>query len=126
MANKHDYLIKKEQVKQNKIAAGLLSEIFPKVSGIMIHMVYFQKSSDKIFLDRSINFFPTSHAYFNMECFSKECSNGGFELTQMIKKLVKARKKTAKGKLVCKGSNDSNIKDHITMSYDINIKYKRK
>ena len=126
MANKHDYLIKKEQCKQKKIAAGFLSEIFPKVSGIMINMVYYQKSSEKIFLDRSINFFPSSYAYFSMECFTKECNNGGFELTPIIKKMVKARKKTSKGKLVCKGTNDAKIKDHMTMSFDINIKYKRK
>ena len=126
MANKHDYLIKKDQVKQKKLAAGLLSEIFPKVSDIKIHMVYFQKLSDKIFLDRSINFFPSSHAYFHMECFSNECSNGGFELTPIITKLVKARKKTSKGKLVCKGINDSHIKDHISMSYDIKINFKRR
>ena len=126
MANKHDYLIKKDQCKQKKIAAGFLTEIFPKVSGIMIHMVYCQKSSDKVFLDRSVNFFPSSYAYFNMECFTTECTNGGFELTPMIKKMVKDRKKTAKGKLVCKGINESNIKNHMTMSYDINIKYKSK
>ncbi len=126
MASRQDYLIKKEHSKQKKLAAGLLSESFPKVSSIKMHMIYCLKSSDKVFLERNINFSPTDHAYFNMECFSKECVNGGFELTPVIKSMVRTRKKTGNGKLVCKGKNDSHTKGHINMSYEINIKYKKK
>ena len=126
MGNKRDYLIKRDQNKQKKLAAGLLSESYPKVSTIFIHMTYIQKQSEKIFLDRTINFSPESYAYFSMECFTKECVDGGFELTPVIKRMVRERKKTGKGELVCKGKNTPPSKGHISMTYEIKIKYKRK
>jgi len=113
-----------EQKKEDKIAAGLVSEHYPKVSGMVIHMTYYQKASNPVLMVRTVNFFPTSYAYFNMECMIKGCVDGGFNLTSVIYNLVKNHKKSAKGKMSCCGKSDSLSPDHAHISYEISIKYK--
>lgn len=123
MVSKQDYLARKEINKQKKLAAGVISKRFPKVSRIVLHMQYYQKSSEKVYMVRTVNFTPSSYAYFNMDCLTKDCVNGGFELTPVIKDLIKKRKKSGKGKLVCNGKYDSGVKGHISIAYEISIEY---
>ncbi|MCE5195485.1 MAG: hypothetical protein LLF28_08585 [Nitrospiraceae bacterium] len=123
MANKQNVLARMELDKKNKIAAGLVSEKFPKVSGMVIHMIYYQRVSELVLMNRTINIFPNDYAYFNMDCMTKECLNGGFDLGPVIKQMVKDRKKTIKGKLVCNGENGTLSSGHSSVSYEINIKY---
>jgi hypothetical protein len=124
MAHRQNYLVRMEQKKEDKIAAGLVSEHYPKVSGMVIHMTYYQKALNPVLMLRTVNFFPTSYAYFNMECMIKGCVDGGFDLTSIIDNLIKNHKKSAKGKMVCCGENDSLSPDHAHISYEISIKYK--
>ncbi len=123
MANKQDYLERKEINKQKKLDSGIISKCFPKVASIVLHMQYYQKTSDRVYMIRTVNFTPSSYAYFHMECLTKDCLNGGFELTPMIKSLIRKRKKSGKGKLVCNGKNDSRVKGHMSVSYEVSIKY---
>ncbi len=111
--------------KQNRLAAGLLSERFPHVSGIVINMKYYQKGSDSVLMLRTVNVIPSDFAYFNMECVTKGCMDGGFNLTKVIAKMVKDRKKTSKGKLVCCGKTDSPSSDHASVDYEIGIEYSK-
>ncbi len=113
-----------EQKKEDKIAAGLVSEHYPKVTGMVIHMTYYQKAANPVLMLRTVNFFPTSYAYFNMECMIKGCVNGGFDLTSIIANLIKSHKKSGKGKMVCSGEGDSLSPDHAHVSYEISIQYK--
>jgi hypothetical protein len=126
MANKQDYLVRKEANKQKKLSAGVISKRYPKVSGIVLHMQYYQKASDKVYMVRTVNFTPSSYAYFKMDCLTKDCLNGGFELTPVIKDLIKKQKKSGKGSLVCKGKNESRVKGHVSISYEISIEYSRR
>lgn len=114
-----------EQNKQRKIAAGLVSERFPEVSDIVIHMTYYQKGVNPILMVRIVNFFPTGHAYFNMDCMIKGCVDGGFDLTPVITKMIKNRKRSGKGKLACNGKGDSIASDHASIAYEITIKYNK-
>ncbi len=126
MSNRQDYLKKMELKKQAKLKAGLLSDRFPKISGIVIQMTYFRKSENPILMERTVNVFPTSNAYFNMDCMINECDNGGFDLTAIIAKQVKDHRKLVKGKMVCKGKISDLTSDHASISYEINIKYKKR
>jgi hypothetical protein len=126
MINRQDYLAIKEKKKQKKLDAGLIADRFPRVLSIMIHMTYFQKSSDQVFMERTVNFSPASYAYFHMGCLTKDCVNGGFQLTPVIKGLIKNKKTNGKGKLVCRGKNDSSAPGHVNISYEIRIKYGKK
>ncbi len=124
MSNRQDYLKKMELKKQAQLKAGLLSDRFPMISGIVIQMTYFRKSENPILMERTVNVFPTSNAYFNMDCMISECDNGGFDLTPIIAKQIKDHRKLAKGKMVCKGKISALTSDHASISYAINIKYK--
>jgi len=126
MAHRQDHIKKMEQKKQARMAAGILSDRFPKVSGIVIHMTYFHKAENPVLMERTVNFFPNSNAYFNMECMIKGCEEGGFDLTRFVKKQIKDHKKILKGKLVCKGKNGENSSEHSSIAYEINVKYGRK
>ena len=127
MSQRQDYIQKMELKKQARIEAGLVAERFPKVSGIIINMTYYHNAENPVLMQRKVNIFPNSHAYFNMECMIKGCENGGFNLKPIIRKQIKERKRSAKGKLICKGKNNDRVSsDHASISYEINIKYSRK
>lgn len=126
MANKQHHSVKAELIKQNKLAAGLVAERFPKVNSIVINMTYYQKGVNPVLMVRTVNVLPTTYAYFNMECMIRDCVGGGFDLTPIIRRMVKTLKKTVKGKLACKGKNDGLEADHASIEYEINIRYNNK
>jgi len=123
MTHKQNYLAKMELNKKNRLAAGLVSDRFPKVSGMVIHMTYYQRVSEFVLMERTVNVSPKDYAYFNMECMIKDCINGGFDLGQVISDMIKHHKKSGKGKLVCNGKNDILSSGHASVSYEISIKY---
>jgi hypothetical protein len=93
---------------------------------MVINMTYYQKGANPILMLRTINVIPTDSAYFNMECMIKGCVNGGFDLSRVIAKMVKAHKKVGKGKLKCRGKTDVDSSDHASIEYEIGIQYKKK
>ena len=123
MANRQHQAAKLELRKQNRIAAGVISERFPDVSGMMIHMTYYQQGANPVLMVRTLNVFPTSPAYFKMDCMIKGCEKGGFDLTPEIGAMIKARKKDKKGSLKCCGKVDTVNAEHASMDYEISIKY---
>jgi hypothetical protein len=123
MANRQQHAAKLELKKQNTYAAGLLSERFPHVAGMVIHMTYYQNGINPVLMVRTLNVFTTSPAYFKMDCMIKGCENGGFDLAPVIKSMIKARKKEKKGSIDCKGKVDTVTSDHASLDYDIVIKY---
>jgi hypothetical protein len=125
MAPKQDYLKKMELRKQRKIDAGVVSERFPKISNMIIHMTYFHDAENSVLMERTVNIFPTSTADFNMECMIRGCDNGGFNLTPLISTLIKQNKKLAKGSMKCKGKLENHSSTHANISYEINIKYNK-
>jgi hypothetical protein len=127
MAHKQNYVERMELNKQHKLAAGLVSERFPEVSGIVIQMTYYHKASNPVLMVRTVNVFPTGYAYFNMDCMIRDCSDGGFDLTSVITDMVKRHKKLGKGKLACNGNGKDNTlaPDHASIVYEIKIQYNR-
>ncbi|RJQ21227.1 MAG: hypothetical protein C4560_04085 [Nitrospiraceae bacterium] len=126
MAHKQDYIKKMELKKRRKVEAGVVSERFPEISNMVIHMTYFHDAHNPVLMERTVNVFPTSLAYFNMECMVKGCDNGGFDLTPVILSLIKHHKKLAKGNMICKGKVDEHFSSkHANISYEINIKYNK-
>ncbi|MEW6215509.1 MAG: hypothetical protein AB1478_09975 [Nitrospirota bacterium] len=125
MAHKQNYVERMEQNKQRRLAAGLVSDRFPEVSGIVIHMIYYQKALNPVLMVRTVNVFPTSYAYFNMECMIKECVNGGFDLTSVITDMIRNHKKSGNGKLVCSGKIDALASGHASIAYEIRIQYNK-
>ena len=106
MSYRQDYLERAELRKQCRLASGLVSEQFPEVSGIVIRMTYYQRAAIPILMVRNVNFWPSRHAYFKMDCMIKGC-------------------KFEKGKLLCSGTIDDLASDHASIAYQITIKYNK-
>jgi hypothetical protein len=105
---------------QQKLDAGLVATQFPQVAQIVVNMMYNQKGIKKS-LSRTVNFFPSSYAFFRVDCLSKECLDGGFDLTPVITAMIGNRKKVAKGDLDCEG--ESPASSHSAIVYEVSIQY---
>jgi hypothetical protein len=125
MTHKQNYLEKMEMKKSIMLAAGLVSERLPGVSCIVLHMTYYQRTADPILMKRIVNFFPTDYACFRMDCMRDECTNGGFDLTPVVTSLVKNRKKSIKGKIVCNGKSETLRFGHASIAYEVSIQYNK-
>ncbi|MBI4689720.1 MAG: hypothetical protein HY754_05595 [Nitrospirae bacterium] len=109
----------RQERQQQRLDAGIMSEHFPEVASIVISMIYSQDGIEKS-LPRTVNFYPDSYALFRIDCLSLGCVDGGFDLSDVITSMIRNRKETTKGKLVCKGGPST---DHATIVYEIAIQY---
>jgi hypothetical protein len=125
MVNRHKYAAKMDQKKQNRLIAGVVHERFPKISGIVINMTYYQPGAATVLMERMVNIYPSSDAYFKMECMIKGCDGGGFDLTPVIDNMAKTRKQIKKGSLACNGNPDV-APDHASIDYEIVIQYNKR
>jgi len=123
--HRHNHALKMELKKQANLAAGLLSDRFPSVSGIVIHMTYYREAAIPVLMVRTINIYPTSYAYFKMDCMIKSCNGGGFDLTSIVANMVKTREKARKGSLICHGNVDALPSEHASIDYETVIQYKK-
>ncbi|MEW5746280.1 MAG: hypothetical protein AB1805_12685 [Nitrospirota bacterium] len=106
--------------RQQKIDAGLMSARYPNVASIVISMNYYQKDIGHAIMQRTVNFFPGSAAYFLMECMRNDCIDGGFDLEPVIHTMVKGRKRSGRGELVCNGNDSAG---HAKIDYSVAIEY---
>ena len=118
MNNREKQAVRVER-KRRKIEAGFMASLFPEVESININMVYTQKQIMQS-LPRTVNFFPTSSALFRVECLSKECIEGGFDFSGIIKSMIGSRKITSSGELGCEGGP---AVDHSAIVYEVAIQY---
>lgn len=125
MTPKQNYIARMELNKKNRLASGLVSARFPEVANMVIYMTYYQNGANPVLMLRTVNILPKEYAYFKMECMIKGCLNGGFDLTKPVSEMVKNRKKSGKGKLVCKGKCDGVTIDHASIDYEITIEYNK-
>lgn len=120
MTNKEKHVARMEK-KQQRLETGLISEHFPEVSSIVINMKNYQKGINSIPIIRTFNFWPNSYAYFNIECLSKNCVDGGFNLNHVITTMIRYHEGSGEGELVCDGNNLSS--DHSNIHYKVTIQY---
>jgi hypothetical protein len=122
MTNSEKNAARKEKT-QHKLESGLISEHFPRVSSIVIDVTNSYGKINPITVLRTLNFWPDSYAYFNIECLSKGCLDGGFDLDRVITTMVRGHKDSGEGEIVCDGNNLSF--DHSNIHYKINIRYNK-
>ncbi len=126
MSTRQDYITKMELKKQARLEAGLVNDRFPTVASIVISMTYYHNAENPVLMERTVNIFPNSQAYFIMECMIKTCENGGFDLSPIIAKQIKQRKKSVKGKMNCKNKSPELASNHASISYEITSKFNRR
>ena len=126
MAHKQNYVENMELSKQRRLEAGLVSERFPGVADIVVRMIYYHKGANPVLMVRTVNFWPSQHAYFNMDCMIKGCTDGGFDLTPVITEMDKKHQKLKKGNLACCGKNADLASDHANIAYEVTITFSKK
>ena len=112
--------VRTERMRQRR-EAGSVAERFPGVEGIVISMTYNQKGTRSIL--RTLNFSPSSYAFFRVDCLSKGCVDGGFDLTQVITTMARSHREIAKGVLGCEGNDP--LDTHSDILYEVAIQYTR-
>jgi hypothetical protein len=105
---------------QQKIDSGFMSRHFPEVASIVISMMYKQQGTANP-VHRIMNFFPGSYAFFRVDCLSNDCVDGGFDLSQIIKSMIRNRSEASKGELGCDDSGPR--ADHSAIVYEVAIQY---
>ena len=118
-ANSRKNAARNERLHQ-RVEAGFVAAQFPEVNNIVINMTYNQVGLNKALL-RTVNFFPDSYAFFRVDCINRDCADGGFDLTEVISKMVSQHKKAAKGELSCAGNGPS--EGHSAIAYEVAIQY---
>lgn len=125
MRRRQNYAVIKDKKQQLRLAAGPISERFPSVFSIVLKMAYCHNGTEPILI-RTVNFSPDDYAYFNMECLVKGCVKGGFDITPAVNSMIKSHKKSATGKLICKGKSDEFPSPHASIAYEVTVKYSQK
>jgi len=120
MTTREKNAVKMEKMQQ-RVESGLISEHFPKVSNIIINLTNSYKGINPNTILRTFNFWPNSYAYFNIDCLSEGCHDGGFDLNQVINMMIRGHKDSEEGELVCDGYNLS--PDHSNIQYKVTIWY---
>lgn len=119
MNYRQNYLEKKALKDEQKLASGLLSERFPQVLSIIIHVTHMQKAANPVLMKRTMYFYPDTCAYFHIECMKKSCEDGGYDLSPVISNMMRDHKETRKGEMVCDNVNG----EHSSISYEITAEY---
>lgn len=108
---------------QERQGAGLISQRFPEVSGIVVDMEHKRKGISAIHLLRTLNFFSDSHAYFRVECLNRDCKDctDGFHLDQVVAAMIRNHTSSKEGELNCEGNGITSR--HVNISYKVTIQY---
>jgi chorismate synthase len=104
---------------QERIDSGFMSKHFPGVAGIVVNMIYNQRGEETV--HRTLNFYPSSYAFFRVDCLSADCVNGGFDLTQVIHAMIRNHREVSKGELSC--DDNGPRPGHANIAYEIAIQY---
>lgn len=122
MQHRFDYNAK-AQLKEKKLSSGLVSDRFPELSSMVLHISHYDnRMAEPLFMERTINVFPASYAYFDIVCPTDECG-GSFNLLPVISNMIKEHRKAAKGKMECPGDSAFPA-GHASIEYKISIEYK--
>ncbi len=122
--HRNDHTTRAKLKNQVNEAAGLVSDRFPSVAGMVITMTYYQRPATSPLMIRTVNISPTSYANFKMTCMTKGCNDGGYELSAIVEKMVKTQTKMRKGSLLCAGNTDTPSNSHAHIEYEAVIKYR--
>lgn len=99
--------------------AGILAARFPEVEKIIVTMTHLQRDIKSIVRNRW--FSPSSHAFFKMSCLSRDCIDGGFDMSRIITEMIRSRSRVRKGELDCEGNEPKACPAHV--AYEIAIAY---
>lgn len=123
MRNRQSYKEKLGLEKAALAASGLISERHAGVASIEFRMTYYKRGVDSVLMTRTLSFTPSDYAGFHLKCMEDGCTDGGYDLSPIVKSLTKTKKKSVKGKIFCRGKNHP--LGHASIAYEVSIQYSR-
>ncbi len=105
---------------QQRLDAGFMSKHYPEVESIVISMMYIQTGIRNP-IPRIMNFSSGSYAFFKFDCLSKDCDDGGFDMTRIVTSMISNHSETSKGELGCDDSGPRT--GHSEITYEVAIQY---
>lgn len=108
-----------EERKRQMTAAGLMSDLFPDVSSIVVKVNYSRGSFSAV--QRTLNFYPGNPAFFKISPLGDGGDSDGLDLTHFIHRMIGSRKKSAKGEFNG-GPKDAAIV-YSSVGYEVAITY---
>lgn len=105
---------------QQRLDSGYVSKHYPEVESIIINMAYKQKGITNP-IHRIMNFSPGSYAFFKISCLNKDCTEGGFDLSQIINLMINNHRSETSGHLSC--DDNGTQSEHSVINYTVAIHY---
>ena len=84
-------------------AAAVLGDRFPKVSEIVIELRFAEPDGKPLMSPYHRVFAPDMQAFFDVQCPGRECSGGGFDLSDHVARAVSSSDSAATGTVKCMG-----------------------
>ena len=109
----------REELKRERLAAGLMSDRYPGVESIVVTMTYKRARASSVL--RTVNFYPASPAFFRISCLGEGCEGGGLELTWVIQRMIRERERSMQGELRCENRDTAIL--HADVDYSVAITY---
>ena len=109
----------REEKKREMRETELISARYPDVSSIVVTMEYKNRLAPA--MRRTLNFYPGSHAFFEISCLGDGCVDGGLDITRTLNSMIRNHDESSQGNLLC--SNHNSTASHADMSYRIAITY---
>ncbi len=113
---------KLDKEREDLVATGLISDRFSGIAGIQFRMTYYRRFN-QVLMERTLSFSPADYAGFHLKCMHEGCTGGGYDLAPVVASLVRSRKKSTKGKIVCRGKSDTAL--HGSISYEVSVQYQK-
>ena len=113
----------------NFISAKTMAEKYPNVEQITVNMNFKDQDGFKAPEERTITFLSDSRAHFDLDCPYRECIGGGFNLTDIISRMISVGQSELADKLNCQGWQDLERlnKYHclLELQFKITVQYKK-
>lgn len=107
-----------------------MQEVFPTVRHLAVNLVISPPDHETEPTMNGRSFGPQALAFFEFRCKNVECTNGGFDITDSIKRAIAERQSDITGRRVCRGwhgkSRINQLRCHYELNFKVNVSYNPK
>lgn len=104
-----------------------MEEVFPSVRHLAVNLVISPPDHETEPTMNGRSFGPQALAFFEFRCKNVECADGGFDISDSIKRAVSERQTEVTGRRVCRGwhgkKHVNQLRCHYELNFKVNISY---
>lgn len=114
----------REQRQRNYVSAVTVSTQFPQVATVALELRFTTGDNKPLLSPYSQIYTADMQAFFELQCPSRDCSRGGFDLRTAVARAVQSRDKQGQGRLQCGGVSSAEVRGArcpVELAFDIEI-----